>query len=254
MSLFANFLNVFVKMQIWLGLVLLAACIVTGCSDSEPPKQAVISPAPLPITPAPVPAPLPITPAPVPAPVPDPPPPAETEEYIPRKTVDYMAGIKDIKDYKPVVKTEAVKETAATPTPRKVTETKAAPADPKVAGTLPAAAAPPQLIPAKVPADNIVANAAPSSQTPPVVTTATPVKRETPEFPREAIKASVESGVVRAVMSIDASGNVTNVQIVEARPARVFDRAVRDSLSRWRFNAGADGRSYQTEVEFRREP
>jgi TonB family protein len=82
--------------------------------------------------------------------------------------------------------------------------------------------------------------------------TVTVVSRTAPEFPRDAVRAGVDAGTVRARLSIDSNGNVTNVQIVEARPARVFDRSVRDTLSRWKFNPGADNRTYDTEVEFRR--
>ena len=236
-SFYANVTSVLVKLQS-VALVLFTALIANGCTKSEPPKQAA-SPVVLPIISAP-------------------PPKVVTEEYVPRKPVDYMAGLKDIKDYKPPVKAEPVKVAAAIvpQVPRKAAEIKAAPEEPKVAETPPPApSVTPQLIPAKAPpADNLIAKAAPTLPTPAVVTTATPIKRETPEFPREATRASVDSGVVRALLSIDASGSVTGVQIVEARPARVFDRAVRESLGRWRFNPGADGRSYQTEVEFRREP
>ena len=80
----------------------------------------------------------------------------------------------------------------------------------------------------------------------------TPITRAAPDFPRDAIRAGVEAGTVRARLTIDASGNVTNVQIVEARPNRVFDRAVRDSLGKWKFNNGADGRTYDTEIDFKR--
>ena len=79
------------------------------------------------------------------------------------------------------------------------------------------------------------------------------VAREQPEFPRDAARQGVESGAVRARLTINASGDVTNVAIVQARPLRVFDRAVTTALSRWKFNAGAEGRTYETEVSFSRQ-
>jgi len=81
---------------------------------------------------------------------------------------------------------------------------------------------------------------------------ATPVTREPVEFPREAVKAGVDSGEVKVKVTIDAAGNVTDVQIVEAKPARIFDRAVRASMAKWKFNAGDANRSYETVVEFKR--
>ncbi len=81
---------------------------------------------------------------------------------------------------------------------------------------------------------------------------ATPVTREPVEFPREAVKAGVDKGEVKVKVTVDASGNVTDVQIVEAKPPRIFDRAVRSSVAKWKFNAGDANRSYETIIEFRR--
>ena len=76
--------------------------------------------------------------------------------------------------------------------------------------------------------------------------------RVDPEFPREAVKAGADSGSFRARMTLDAGGVVTRVDIVEAMPRRVFDRAVVQALSQWRFSEGAAGRTVETEVAFRR--
>jgi protein TonB len=78
------------------------------------------------------------------------------------------------------------------------------------------------------------------------------VNRIDPEFPREATQAGASSGHVKARMTIDAVGEVTRVEVVEANPHRVFDRAVMRSLAQWRFNPGADGRSYEIQIDFRR--
>jgi TonB family protein len=194
--------------------------------------------------------------------------PQENEPSAPRKIVDYMAGLKNIKDEsKSVTKEEMVRSSQQVVASAESAKAAAKPPEPakpapepvKTAPTTVAAAPPPapaasQIPPSKTaPGDNVVAKAAPSSAPAPAATSiATPVTREAPDFPREAIRSGVDSGAVRARLSIDAAGNVTNVQIVEARPARVFDRSVRDTLSRWKFNAGSEGRSYDTEVEFKR--
>ena len=90
-----------------------------------------------------------------------------------------------------------------------------------------------------------VAQAAPSSA-------ARPVSRVDPEFPREAIQAGVDKGTVKARMTLDASGKVTHVEIVEAVPRRLFDRSVVKALSDWKFNEGAAGRTVETDIEFKR--
>jgi TonB family protein len=88
---------------------------------------------------------------------------------------------------------------------------------------------------------------------PPAKVKLLPVARQDPEFPREAFVRGVTHGDVKARLSIDGGGKVTAVDIVEARPARVFDRAVRDALSHWTFPAGAGGRSTEVEIAFHRD-
>ena len=78
-----------------------------------------------------------------------------------------------------------------------------------------------------------------------------PVSKVSPEFPREAQLASVEKGRVKARLTLDATGEVTRVDIVEANPRRVFDRAVVRSLSQWRYERGTDGRTVEVELDFK---
>ena len=78
-----------------------------------------------------------------------------------------------------------------------------------------------------------------------------PVSKVAPEFPREAQLASVEKGRVKARLTVDATGEVTRVDIVEASPRRVFDRAVVRSLSQWRYERGAEGRTVEVELDFK---
>jgi protein TonB len=77
------------------------------------------------------------------------------------------------------------------------------------------------------------------------------IKRVPPEFPREAVQASVDSGVVRAKMAIDADGKVTEVTIVESQPRRVFDRAVQRALMDWRFEASGSAQTHEVRLVFR---
>jgi TonB family protein len=79
-----------------------------------------------------------------------------------------------------------------------------------------------------------------------------PLSHQVPQFPAEAAQAGVSEGRVRARLEIDGEGNVTRVSILEARPERVFDRAVTETLGRWKFARGVGSRQFETEVEFRR--
>ena len=92
----------------------------------------------------------------------------------------------------------------------------------------------------------VLALAAPST------TTATPVSRAPLSFPVLAINRGIDRGVVRARLAINAAGEVTGVSILSADPPRIFDREAVRSLEEWRFNSGADNRSYEVEIEFKR--
>lgn len=181
-----------------------------------------------------------------------------TDFSVPRKRVDYLADLKNLKDAPPTEKAKpAVPEPKTAPAPLPVIQApvqgapvapaKSAPAT--VPTPLPVQPAPPAAAKPATPT-NATAPAAPAARA--ADTAVTVVNREAPSFPREAIRQGVESGVVRAKITIGAAGEVTNVTIVSARPARVFDREVQTTLSRWRFNPGADGRSFETEINFQR--
>jgi protein TonB len=81
---------------------------------------------------------------------------------------------------------------------------------------------------------------------------ATLVSRVEPEFPREALQAGADRGLVRARVTLDGAGEVTRVDILEANPRRVFDRAVIKSLSQWRYSPGKYGRNVEIDIEFKR--
>lgn len=178
----------------------------------------------------------------------------QPDSYVPRKIVDYMSDLKALKD-------NPAPKLAPTEPPPKAAEAKqivaeAKPAAPVVAASTPSPApAPVQVAPAPAaPAANVVASAAPTARpTPPKENPAaiTVVSREQPDFPRDAARNGIESGTVRARVMINATGAVSSVVILEAKPPRVFDRAVSQALQRWKFNPGADGRSYDTEINFK---
>lgn len=96
-----------------------------------------------------------------------------------------------------------------------------------------------------------------ASVTPPVVKPEVaapnrkPLYREAPEFPSEALRQGVEAGTVKARITVGENGQVTKVDILEARPRRVFDRAVLASLAKWKFAPGNSGFTVDTEVEFK---
>ena len=78
------------------------------------------------------------------------------------------------------------------------------------------------------------------------------VSKVDPEFPKEAAQAGAEKGHVKARMTVSGSGEVVRVEVLEANPRRVFDRAVVKTLALWRYNSGPDNRQVDIEVEFKR--
>lgn len=185
----------------------------------------------------------------------------EPEFYAPRKIVDYMSDLKSIKENAPKT---APAPTASAPATAAPAVARAAPPEPKPAILESKSAPPPAPAPVaapvqtavtpSAPASNVLASAQPTSRTSPANESAsavTVVSRAQPEFPKEAARAGIESGNVSARIIIDAAGNVSNVVILEANPPRRFDRAVIDALSRWKFNAGAEGRTYETSIAFK---
>jgi periplasmic protein TonB len=118
-----------------------------------------------------------------------------------------------------------------------------------IAPAAPASALAAPLVPATPPATLMLASiGTPRRVEPPVV----PLSHVIPEFPDEAAKAGVAEGRVRAQLEIDADGNVAAVRIMEAQPGRVFDRAVTETLAKWKFPRGAPDRRFEAEIEFRR--
>ena len=86
------------------------------------------------------------------------------------------------------------------------------------------------------------------------ISTSTPetpilIHRVEPKWPREALQENV-SGAVRARLTIDAQGRVTDVVVLRAYPRRLFERPVVEALSQWRYNEGAAGRSAESEITF----
>ncbi|MFN7666451.1 MAG: energy transducer TonB [Inhella sp.] len=77
------------------------------------------------------------------------------------------------------------------------------------------------------------------------------VRKIPPEFPGEAVRKNISSGEVKAKLTIEADGKVSNVEILDANPKRIFDRATIDALSQWRFEPGAGQQTVEIKLVFR---
>ncbi|HJV69474.1 TonB family protein [Ideonella sp.] len=78
------------------------------------------------------------------------------------------------------------------------------------------------------------------------------LKKVPPEFPGEATRKGITDGVLKAKLSIDASGAVTEVAIVEATPpkAKIFNDAATTALNQWKFEASGKPQTFELKLVF----
>jgi len=58
---------------------------------------------------------------------------------------------------------------------------------------------------------------------------------------------------VKAKMAIEPDGKVSAVDIVEAEPRKVFDKAVTAALMDWRFEASGEKQTHEVKLVFKNE-
>jgi TonB family protein len=237
-----GFVAVLIGVVIILEAVLLLRPRSPQVAAVPPPAPAASAPA----IPVPAPAPAPATaPAPAPRETPTfkPLPPETTSAPAPQTPPRASAVVPEPAKPAPRVETPAAKPEGARPeakpAPRKTESAKAAPR---------VVEPPPEARPAPAPPPE----PAESKPRPAPTLAAVPVSRAAVEFPVAAYAKNIESGTVKARLTIDAEGRVTAVQVLEARPRRYFDEEAARSLKLWRFNAGADNRTYDVEIAFTR--
>jgi len=65
---------------------------------------------------------------------------------------------------------------------------------------------------------------------------ARPIVRVNPKYPMDAARKGIE-GWVKLVFDISAVGEVINVKIVDSTPKRIFDKAAKQALRKWKYRA-----------------
>ena len=76
-----------------------------------------------------------------------------------------------------------------------------------------------------------------------------PIKRVEPVYPPEAARAGT-SGFVEVEFTVDASGKVASVSVVNAKPARTFETAAVKAVKQWMFAPGTDGGRGKVRLDF----
>ncbi len=64
-----------------------------------------------------------------------------------------------------------------------------------------------------------------------------PVKRVEPQYPPEAARGGV-TGFVEVEFTVDPTGKVTSVSVVNAKPSRTFESAAVRAVKQWQFEPG----------------
>jgi len=75
------------------------------------------------------------------------------------------------------------------------------------------------------------------------------VEAEAPEFPRAAQRREIEGHVV-VRYSVTADGAVSDIEVVEATPAGVFERSVMRALESWRYASGPGAEGVERRFDF----
>lgn len=76
------------------------------------------------------------------------------------------------------------------------------------------------------------------------------VKKVPLEFPAEAVRKGVDRGVLKARLTIDGSGAVTEASIVETTPskAKVLNEPVLEVLNKWKFEGNGKPTTFDLQV------
>jgi protein TonB len=83
-------------------------------------------------------------------------------------------------------------------------------------------------------AQQAAAQPAPRPATPPAQRALKPISMPPPRYPPDALRSST-AGEVLVEFTVGTNGEVTDVRVLRANPARVFDREAVNAVRRWRF-------------------
>jgi TonB family protein len=74
--------------------------------------------------------------------------------------------------------------------------------------------------------------------------------RALPGFPLQAFRDGHRSGQVTLAYTVQADGAVTDVRVLDARPAVVFNRAATSMVTGWRFGPGIAPQARRVAIDY----
>lgn len=76
------------------------------------------------------------------------------------------------------------------------------------------------------------------------------VKKVPLEFPADAVRRGVDRGVLKARLTIDGGGSVTEASIVETTPvkAKILNESVLEVLNKWKFEASGKPATFDMQL------
>lgn len=77
------------------------------------------------------------------------------------------------------------------------------------------------------------------------------ISKEAPVFPSEALDEGIDSGSVKARITVAGDGSVTGVEILDAQPKRIFDKAVTRAVMRWRYEPTGTTDTVEVQLTFK---
>jgi protein TonB len=76
------------------------------------------------------------------------------------------------------------------------------------------------------------------------------IKRVEPVYPPEAARAGT-NGFVEVEFTVDATGKVATVSVVNAKPTRTFESAAVKAVKQWTFAPGGEGGRGKVRLDFK---
>lgn len=239
---------------------LLALLVMPPSAETQKPvKKMTLSVVEAPPVRQSAPAPSDTSPVPVESTTPPPPAPAPPSSEVspitlpeaelpdaPAENVALESKLPELTEARPEPKTEPQSRPRAKPEPAPASEPKPEP----VADTSPSPSD--TSFSRKTSAEPVAAAAKPASNEPVDVGQATPTSRVNPVYPSRAQRRGMQGFVeVSFIIRRDGSVQSGSIDVIRAKPRRVFERAARKAIAQWRFEPSDQRRRATQRIQFK---